>query len=306
MNREILDNYITGRASEDERDAIAGWLREDRTNLDELTTLRRLHDIGIWNHHPPAVKAGNRRRIAVAMASAAAVLIVLLCANLYLLSQTVESVMQTVNVPPGQRVELILGDGTKVWLNAGSTFNFPSNFSGNSREVVLDGEAYFDVKKEEKRSFIVKTSGYAIRALGTTFNVTAYRRSDGFEVSLLTGSVEISPAGKDEKVVLEPSERVYLENSRLVKSPIVQYNNFLWKEGIIFFDNEPFEKMMAKLELYFDVRIIIGNTPVKAGKYTGKFRTKDGIEHILRVIRRKEQFVYEKALVSTKIHQQLT
>lgn len=296
MNQDLLNKYINGTASEEERGLISQWAQADKENMKELATLRRLHSISIWNQQEKKTESKNtRHRILYQIASIAAIFAILLGINIYQLKQTTpDIVMQTINVPPGQRVELILADGSNVWLNAGSSFSFPTSFSKKAREVYLDGEAYFNVEKDEKRNFIVKTSAYDIQVLGTTFNVTAYSQAHTFEVSLLKGSVEVYSANSDEQIRLEPNTRVYLANNKLIKDKIVQYDKFLWKDGLISFMNEPFAEMIAKLELYFDTKIIIKTPALLDGKYTGKFRTKDGIEHILRVIQLKEEFVYEK------------
>jgi ferric-dicitrate binding protein FerR (iron transport regulator) len=208
--------------------------------------------------------------------------------------QIPEVVMQTIHVPPGQRVELILADHTSVWLNAGSTFTFPNVFSVDSREVVLDGEAYFNVRKNAGQPFTVKTSSYNITVLGTEFNVLAYNRSSLFEVSLFNGSVDVYSENGNKKIRLEPNTKVYLSNNRFIKEYISNYNQYLWKDGLICFDDEQVEGMISKLELYYDVKITVQNNSFKKQKYTGKFRTKDGIEHILKVFQLKDKFSYEK------------
>jgi transmembrane sensor len=97
---------------------------------------------------------------------------------------------QTVIVPAGQRVQLVLADGTKVWLNSKTTFTYPAALSADkNREVTLNGEAYFEVKKDAEHPFLVKTNTYDIQVFGTTFNVYAYDNADYFETSLINGSV---------------------------------------------------------------------------------------------------------------------
>ena len=304
MDQELLKRYISGEASGEERVQVFLWANANDDHMKELQALRRLNDITIWqqNKEQGAITVGlkknhltNHYRI-VLIASIAAVFLLLLGLNFYLINRngSPEIVMQKINVPAGQRVEVVLADGTVVWLNAGSSFSFPNNFNGDTREVYLDGEGYFNVKHHAKQHFIVKTSGYDINVLGTQFNVLAYSRSPLFEVSLLRGSLEVCPANKGEIIRLEPDTRAYLSDHNLVKGNILNYNNFLWKDGLICFDDEPIESMKTKLELYFDTKIIVENTSFKTRKYTGKFRTKDGVEHILKVFQLKDKFTYEK------------
>jgi ferric-dicitrate binding protein FerR (iron transport regulator) len=301
MNQETIKRYIEGDASSAEKEQIVAWVKADENNRKELFALHKLHDITIWQAEK---KTGKRkktatRRLAFYKASsiAAAVLIFLFAGSFYTLYMNVKkqipkSAMQTIRVPVGQQAELVLADGTNVWLNAGSTFTFPTLFSADNREVSLDGEGYFNVEIDRNRPFIVKTFACDVKALGTVFNVQAYRKSSLFEVSLLSGVVEVSTHSR--RIRLEPNTRVYLDNNELVKGSTENYDYLLWKEGVISFNNEPVEQMLNKLQRYFDTRIVIKNTTFLDKKYTGKFRTKDGIEHILKVFQLNGRFRYEK------------
>ena len=199
-----------------------------------------------------------------------------------------------VQVPAGQRVELVLADGTKVWLNAKTIFKFPNNFTGKSREVILDGEGYFDVTNDASKPFIVKTEKYNIKVLGTEFNVMAYSGSSIFETDLLRGAVSVYSPGSDKVIQLEPSTRTYLKNGELVKDKIIHENYFLWKEGLMSLHKETIESIIGKLQLYYDIKIIVENKNLLKKQYSGKFRLKDGVEHILRVLQLSNDFTFEK------------
>ncbi|MDR3261756.1 MAG: FecR family protein [Tannerella sp.] len=296
MDQDILKKYIAGDATSTEKEQIVAWANADKNNRMELLSLRKLHDILIWQQDIRKQKARLKQSVIYKVASIAAIFILLFCGGLYTLSinkqQIPDAVMQTIRVPAGQRAELILADGTSVWLNAGSIFTFPTLFSADRREVTLDGEGYFSVEKDNHKPFIVKTSAYDVKATGTEFNVHAYDRSSLFEVSLLKGVVDVSSGNRN--IRLEPQTKVYLANNDLVKGSIESYDYLLWKDGLICFDDEPVDRMVNKLELYFDTQIRIENASFMKKKYTGKFRTKDGIEHILKVFRLKDKFAYEK------------
>lgn len=305
MNQELLNKYIAGDATPEEKEEVARWLDADKKNMKEFLALRKLYDISIWQQEQTPVakdnlSLGNKRwtlrSASLELAKVAAIFILAFTiVYSFLINEDNDSAkMQTIFVPPGQRAELTLTDGTKVWLNAKTTFTFPDKFTANNRRVTLDGEGYFDVTKNPEKPFIVNTERYDIKVMGTEFNVTAYSGSSVFETSLLKGAVEVFSPAKDTKVSLEPHMRTYEENGILKKDTIEHENYFLWKEGLICFYDEPVDKMIEKLQLYYDVKIDVQNKTLLNNRYSGKFRTKDGVEHVLKVLQLNNKFSYEK------------
>lgn len=305
MNQELLNKYIAGDATPEEKEEVARWLDTDKKNMKEFLALRKLYDISIWQQEQTPVakdnlSLGNKRwtlrSASFELAKVAAIFILAFTiVYSFLINEDNDSAkMQTIFVPPGQRAELTLTDGTKVWLNAKTTFTFPDKFTANNRRVTLDGEGYFDVTKNPEKPFIVNTERYDIKVMGTEFNVTAYSGSSVFETSLLKGAVEVFSPAKDTKVSLEPHMRTYEENGILKKDTIEHENYFLWKEGLICFYDEPVDKMIKKLQLYYDVKIDVQNKTLLNNRYSGKFRTKDGVEHVLKVLQLNNKFSYKK------------
>lgn len=302
MNQELLIRYIVGDATTEEKSSMAEWLDSDPEHMREFLAFRKLYDITLWNEDSTDVQIKNQtrskttfrlRNIVVEALKVAAIFTVVFLGVRYLLPSSVTDepvAMQTIHVPAGQRAELTLTDGTKVWLNAKTTFIFPNHFSASSRNVSLDGEGYFNVSSNKEKPFIVKTDKYDVKVWGTQLNVMAYSGSAIFETSLLEGSVELLKPGTEKGLMLRPNERIFLENDRLVMAPIINFNHFLWKDGLISFDDESFPEMARKLELYFDLKIVIKNNKILNNRYTGKFRTKDGVEHILKVLQLSNKF----------------
>ena len=235
MNQELLNKYIAGDATPEEKEEVARWLDADKKNMKEFLALRKLYDISIWQQEfAPVAKdklsLGNKhwtlRSASFELAKVAAIFILAFTiVYSFLINEDNDSAkMQTIFVPPGQRAELTLTDGTKVWLNAKTTFTFPDKFTANNRRVTLDGEGYFDVTKNPEKPFIVNTERYDIKVMGTEFNVTAYSGSSVFETSLLKGAVEVFSPAKNTKVSLEPHMRTYEENGILKKDTIEHEN----------------------------------------------------------------------------------
>lgn len=305
MDQNILHRYIAGDATQQEKEEVARWLDADKKNMKEFLAERKLYDISIWQEEQIRVagkvaldkKQQTLRTVAIGLSKIAAIFILAFTlAYTFLLDKSVTepASMQTIFVPPGQRAELTLTDGTKVWLNAKTTFTFPNKFTADGRNVTLDGEGYFDVTKDPQKPFIVKTKQYDIKVLGTEFNVTAYSASSSFETSLIRGAVEVSSSTSQAKMTLQPNTRTYVENGILKKGAIEHDTYFLWKEGLICFYDEPVDKMIEKLELYYDVKIDVQNKELLRNRYSGKFRTKDGVEHVLKVLQLNNKFTYTK------------
>lgn len=305
MNHDILHKYIAGEATPSEKEEVTRWLEADKEHMKTFFAERKLYDISIWQQETspvvkgvaPLTKRWTLRTATIKFSQIAALFVLAFTLAYTFIMTRVENVganMQTIFVPAGQRAELTLTDGTKVWLNAKTTLTFPDRFTADSRNVTLNGEGYFDVAKDSQKPFTVKTEKYDIKVLGTEFNVTAYAGSETFETSLLKGAVEVISPTTNRKIDLEPNTRTYEQNGMLVKGTVEHQNYFLWKEGLICFYDEPVGNMIAKLELYYDVKIKVLNKPLLNNRYSGKFRTKDGVEHVLKVLQLSNKFAYTK------------
>jgi len=203
--------------------------------------------------------------------------------------------MNTLYVPAGQHVRLTLQDGTNVWLNAQSVLNYPALFMGDERRVNIEGEAFFEVAKDEKKPFIVSSKGVDMKVLGTSFNVRSYPQEDYMQTSLLEGRLKIYfPDAESNGIILEPNKQVTIKDQNMLISTISHPDYFLWKDGIYSFENELLIDILKKLEIYYDVKIIVKDPSVFQWEYTGKIRQRDGIDEILRMIQKIHKFTIEK------------
>lgn len=307
MKNDLLQKYISGEASEAEKKQVTEWVQESPDNMREYLAQRKLYDIALWQSKTMEEKPQNKRKIFTLRSAvysmtkiAAMIAIVFLIAHYWKNKDTEKISYQSIYVPAGQRAELTLADGTKVWLNSRSSLKFPTNFQGKSRNVILDGEGFFTVAKNKEVPFIVKTKKYDVKVLGTEFNILAYSTDSIWETSLLEGSVEIQTNGK-RKLRLEPNTMVRLQGNSLVRQHIKKMEYFRWREGLICFDNISVKEMIEKLKLYYGVDIVINNQEILGNRYTGKFRAGDGIEHVLKVLQLNNRFTYEKDDETNKI-----
>ncbi|HEY9258413.1 FecR family protein [Chitinophaga sp.] len=173
--------------------------------------------------------------------------------------------MNTLQVPPAQDYRLTLSDGTAVWLNATTRLRFPFNFSGNKREVYLEGEGYFKVAKNSTQPFIVHTAHTTVQVLGTAFNINTYDTKE--TTSLVEGAVMV--IGPDSnKIQLKPGrEAVYSGVDKLRVQDFEEGDALSWMKGISYFHNTTLQDMQPLLQRWFDVKVVfdhpmVGNTMV--------------------------------------------
>ena len=200
----------------------------------------------------------------------------------------------TVSAPWGQRAEVKLGDGTQVWLNAGSTLSCSAGFATGQREVHISGEAFFEVARDEHRPFIVSTGDMKIKVLGTKFNVSAYEPAAA-TISLVEGAVEVTAGSSAEgSVNMKPEDQVHYTDGELRLSHGFNHDELLWREGIHAFRNATLREIAGQLEFYYHTNIVIRNPEAATARYSGKFRQKDGVYEILRLLQQAQGFSITK------------
>lgn len=205
--------------------------------------------------------------------------------------QPVNVSMLNIDVPFGKLIELTLPDGTKVKLNSGSHFSYPSGFPGAQREVNLDGEAFFNVKNDAEKTFLVHTQGLTVRVLGTTFNVKAYLNDKKTETTLLTGKVQVELANDPEKkIILSPHEKLTVNNqitsdtasvfhpdvakvkyavATLAEEGNEVYQENAWISNKMIFNNNDFEDVARQMERKYNIKIVFEDESLKAEQISG-------------------------------------
>lgn len=191
------------------------------------------------------------------------------------------------SVPQGQKLKIKLGDGSEVHLNSESSIRFPEKFSADQREVFLEGEAFFDVKPDPKRPFIVHTKSLQTRVLGTSFTVQEIEGSPEGMVAVLTGKVQVSVQDaatgfEVRKVDLEPMDAASFDfkNKSLLKKRIDYDEAFAWKDNVISFKNATFKEVTERLESWYGVEFSISRDFNAKKDYSGKFENQS-LEEVL-------------------------
>ena len=314
MDDELLIAYFKGEVSDEEAQQITEWIEAKIEHQRYYQQLCRLFEVSYWIEDipeqtevafPKKTKALPWKHYVISFMKVAAIFVLGFALHFFLNWQktTHHELQHQIHVPTGQHVEIMLADGSKVWLNSGSTLTFPSKFNGKKRMVELDGEGFFEVKSDKEHPFIVSTSKYQVKAVGTSFNIYDYQDSPQFEAALLNGKVEVTTnAKKSSVVILTPNHRAALCQGVLKVKPIENANNYLWRKGILYF-NEPLLEVFDKLQEYYDIEFQIRNSSLtrKSPYCTGKFRAKDGLEHIIRVLKETNHFDYQIDYESKKI-----
>ena len=191
----------------------------------------------------------------------------------------------TLKTPRGGEFNITLSDGSVVHLNSATELKYPVVFDEEKREVHVSGEAYFEVKKEEKRPFYVVVDGMRIRVYGTSFNVNTQR--EGFvQTVLVEGSVGIMAEGMDEECRMSPSQLAeYNKERSLIEVKEVDVESYVaWKDGFFVFEDESLEQIMNTLSVWYDVDVFYVNPQLKGLHFTGHMRRYDQIDNILKAI----------------------
>lgn len=201
-----------------------------------------------------------------------------------------ETVYNEVHVALGTRSSLRLDDSTLVWLNSGSLIKYPVKFDEKNRKVFLDGEAYFEVKSDVKRPFIVETPTLIVQATGTKFNVSDLNSEDETKVSLVSGRVIVKESNPDSdyRLISELKPNQHLSYNRNTKiTHIVNedvYKYIAWKDGKLIFRNEPLNEVLNKLSLLFNVDIELQGDELMSYRYHATFQD-ESFEEILKLLK---------------------
>lgn len=195
-----------------------------------------------------------------------------------------EEIFNTLVIPVGGLYELELSDGTRVWLNSVSQLRYPVQFTGKERKVYLSGEAYFDVKTDSLRPFVVESEGMDVRVYGTEFNVTAYR-DEKLRTTLVQGKVGIKVDGEKE-LLLRPGQMAEYD-AQTKHLEVQEVNTYLytaWIEGTFAFKDETIEEIMGRLSRWYDLNVFYANEEVKKQLYDGIIPQVKDFEDVLRMI----------------------
>ncbi len=190
----------------------------------------------------------------------------------------------TIATAKGNQYQVLLPDGSRVWLNASSSLKYPASFAGTQREVILSGEAYFEVAKNEFKPFTVRTKNQLVQVLGTSFNVNSYPDDSAIKTTLVEGKVKV--ASNQAMAVLRPLQQSVVNSNGLAKIKIISNiaidEELAWKNGLFSFNNAELKDILRQLERWYDIRIDYQSVPNK--RYNGMVSRKSMLSEVLNML----------------------
>ena len=312
MNEEKLIRYIKGEPIQDaETIEILDWIESSAENQKQFNRLKNLWVLSGLDHpeqlpipafsFPEADRISHPNILFRSFMKYAAVFVLaflLGSISLYFINQNernqLSSLYNIIDVPYGERSQITLYDGTKVWLNSGTKFKYPVAFSRNAREVTIEGEAYFDVAKDVEHPFIVNAGQLQVTVLGTCFNVCAYTDDHEFSATLEEGSINAVNTITGKGLVINVGEQVVLNCQTNVLS-LSGVNTKLytsWKENLLKFEDAPFDEVIKKMERWYDVKISVDPTINTQERYTMTVKT-ESLREMLQLLSKTTKISYE-------------
>jgi ferric-dicitrate binding protein FerR (iron transport regulator) len=319
---EILARYFSGEADSDTLEKLNKWLDESPDHRKQFELLK-----SVWlerSPEPKSVNTPNREaleriwqkgtqqngkgkgffsfniithfpQIAAALLVVITIPFVVHWINAHKQTEEAKPAHRfiTKENPATQRSRFLLPDGSMVWLNCQSSLRYPENFSSAERHIELTGEAFFEVKEDTLRPFVVTSGNISTTALGTSFNVAAYPEKAIIEVSLITGKVRIDDRQHNELAVLDPGLGISYNkgNSKITRRKINSDDVLAWKSGVLVFDGDDYEEFVRKIKQWYGVEVTtIGNVPGNwriRGRFDNAYLTS-----ILEVISFNKDFKY--------------
>lgn len=333
--KEIVVKYITGNASAEEAVQVKRWILECEANEKEYVLLyeswhHALEHDGMpldteqaWQKQKQIIQKSPKpvvRRMWSGVLRIAAISL-MICTIGYYFFNAYSFHKNEHHAAKGQKLKVVLDDGTIIWLNGGSSLKYNAGFARDNRTVMLDGEALFDIKPSAAGlPFIVQTDKFIVRDIGTVFSIKSYANDEHFEAAVVQGEISIEPKAGHQNTL---KDKVHLLHQQAVKIPTNSSERLLpahmsekndaslaaplkvitvtpvqmqayngWKDGVLMFESERFEEIAHTLENVYNVNIKIEDEALKNYIYSGTFRDKKTIQAILDIIKKTTPLKY--------------
>ncbi|WP_423126557.1 FecR family protein [Gaoshiqia sp. Z1-71] len=316
---QLIIRVFAEEANAEERQIVANWLADDAGKQKIFNELKEIWLSSGIEHNPDSYEIekaiqkflwktsllkerdARKNRIYQFARYAAILLLTLTIPVAYYLGTKLTvgtDTLTTITCDLGDKTAVVLPDSSRVILNSGSKLTFNNNFKNGSRQVMLEGEAYFSVRKDPRNPFRVNTSAIDIEVLGTEFNLKAYAGEATTTTTLVSGSLKVT--GNNKSTIIEPSQKlIFDKESRQMQ--VVELADLSpeteWKDGRLVFRNQSLEELEHELERWFDVEIEFADEQVKNRRFTGTVER----ESILEVISYFERSKYVACRITNNV-----
>ncbi len=205
----------------------------------------------------------------------------------------ISNTLNTLETPLKGEYQITLADGTKVWLNSASTLKYPSSFTGRTREIHLDGEAYFEVAHNPNKPFIVSVDNMKVKVLGTKFNINSYDKK-AIKTALVSGKVSVRI--NDNERILHPENQAEVDlRTGIVNITATNTEKTIgWTQGKFIFDDEPLSNIMTTLSRWYGIKVHFSDSEIQKTTFTGTFHKKDNLEKIMQLLTHTQEIKYRK------------
>ncbi len=295
---ENISTKIAGESTNADEAAVKVWMESDADNKKVFNRLlemwqynpKQIHDnTTIYRKYQHRKQQFKQRKVVTPFmyyAVRISAVIFFLVASTFIVSQYVlnndEIVYQEIFVPKGSRTSMKLPDGSKVWLSNNSSIKYPTNFKGETRELELRGEAYFEVRHNKKKPFVVNVGENRIKVLGTRFSLTAYPEDNILRADLVEGKIQLDindEKGGYHSYTMRPSQSLIFDKNqrKLVESTVTPGFYDYWHKGIYEFRNESLEELAVKIDRIYNTQIVFEDEELKNRKFSGTISINDNV-----------------------------
>ncbi len=224
------------------------------------------------------------------------------------IKKEIKTIYNTLQTPRGGEYNLILSDGTKIWINADSEIKYPVQFNDSARKIYLKGEAYFEVAENKSKPFILTTNNIEISVLGTSFNVMAYFNENNIKTTLVEGKIKIGNISENiqesKEIYLNPGHQAVLnrESQQFEVKKVDTEIYTAWKDGKFVFANETLEEIMTRLGRWYDFETEFTDAEIKYYHFSGTLKRYENISEILKMMEltTKIKFEFKENLILIK------
>ncbi|MEZ5199258.1 MAG: FecR family protein [Bacteroidales bacterium] len=323
--KEIIEKIVKNESLVHSKELLT-WIQRSTENRKEYIRYKNLwallqqgHEMNEkmitedFLHVKARMKKSRSRFIFSELVKYAAIIVLALATGYflnYILSNSGQQITTNeISVPNGNRSLVILPDGSKVWITNGSKLTYPEKFKGKTREINLEGEAFFTITADKKKPFFVHLGAHRIKVLGTEFSVVAYPDDQIIRVDLVSGKVQMDVnngknPGTYQSFYLEPLHSLVMDkqSGKLKESAIPDGFYKYWQNGIYEFKNESFKGLAVRMERIYGVDVIFEDNNISQRTFTGAFRIDSNIYTIMETFKRASGRPFDYTMDNNRIY----